>query len=432
MTEAQHPASERPASQPPTTLAHRLTRMTGRNPRESHRASTPLELLFDLTFVVAFGAASDGLSHYLAAGHIGAAIGGFIFTMFATCWAWINFSWFASAYDTDDWFYRITTMVQMIGVLVLALGAPAVFSSLDEGVQLDNHVAVAGYVIMRVAMVAQWLRVAQQDPLRRRTALTYVLFITIAQIGWVLFAVLNLPLPLFLAFAPLLYVVELMGPIVAERKVGGDAGGTPWHPHHIAERYGLLAIIALGEGILGTIASVSALVQHQGWSPEAVSVVIAGVGLTFGLWWTYFILPSGEVLSRHRARAFPWGYAHIFVYISITAVGAGLHLAAYVIEGQSKIGVVGTVVAVAVPALVYAFALYGIYTFLVQRVDPLHIGLLAGTVLVVAFAIWLAFSGASLGVCLLVLTLGPAVTVVGYETLGHRHAAAVLEKDARG
>jgi low temperature requirement protein LtrA len=36
----------------------------------------------------------------------------------AISWAWINFSWFASAYDTDDWIYRLTTMLQMVGVIV--------------------------------------------------------------------------------------------------------------------------------------------------------------------------------------------------------------------------------------------------------------------------------------------------------------------------
>ena len=141
----------------PATLGHSLTRMTGRDPNERHRTATPLELLFDLAFVAAFGQAADQLAHLVAEGHLGSALGGFGFAMFAICWAWINFTWFASAYDTDDWFFRITTMVQMIGVVVLALGMPPVFHSLDEGQTLDNRVLVAGYVIMRVAMVALWL-----------------------------------------------------------------------------------------------------------------------------------------------------------------------------------------------------------------------------------------------------------------------------------
>ena len=84
--------------------------------------------------------------------------------MFAVVWAWINFTWFASAYDTDDWIYRLTTMVQMAGVVILALGLPAMFDSFDAGERLDNRAMVVGYVVMRVPMVSQWLRAARQDP----------------------------------------------------------------------------------------------------------------------------------------------------------------------------------------------------------------------------------------------------------------------------
>ena len=87
----------------PATLGHSLTRMTGRDPNEPHRTATPLELLFDLAFVAAFGQAADQLAHLVAEGHLGSGIGGFGFAMFAICWAWINFSWFASAYERH-WF----------------------------------------------------------------------------------------------------------------------------------------------------------------------------------------------------------------------------------------------------------------------------------------------------------------------------------------
>ena len=79
--------------------SHRRQPLSGRDPNEAHRTATPLELLYDLTFVVAFGTAADQLAHYLAEGHIGPAIGGFCFAVFAVTWAWMNYSWFASAYD---------------------------------------------------------------------------------------------------------------------------------------------------------------------------------------------------------------------------------------------------------------------------------------------------------------------------------------------
>ena len=167
------------------TLHHHVRRMTGRDPHEEHRVATPLELLFDLTFVIAFGLASSQFAHALAEGHYAAALLGFGFASFAICWAWVNFSWFSSAYDTDDWIFRLVTMVQMIGVLVLAIGLPRMFASIEHGEHLDNSVMVLGYVIMRVAMVFQWLRAARQDPARRRACLTYAIAISVAQLGWV-------------------------------------------------------------------------------------------------------------------------------------------------------------------------------------------------------------------------------------------------------
>jgi low temperature requirement protein LtrA len=48
-----------------------VRRMSGRDPGEAHRASTPLELLFDLTFVVAVARAASQLDHALADGQVG-------------------------------------------------------------------------------------------------------------------------------------------------------------------------------------------------------------------------------------------------------------------------------------------------------------------------------------------------------------------------
>ena len=102
--------TEAEPQRPVAAQVHRIRRMAGLDPHEEHRVATPLELLFDLTFVVAFGIAANEFAHMLAAGHVGAALTGFIFATFAVILAWINFTWFASAYDTDDWIYRLMTM----------------------------------------------------------------------------------------------------------------------------------------------------------------------------------------------------------------------------------------------------------------------------------------------------------------------------------
>ena len=44
---------------------------------------------------------------------------------------------------------------------------------------------------------------------------------------------------------------------------------------------------------------------------DAALVALAGVGLTFGMWWMYVMIPGADVLHRHRERSFAWGYGHI-------------------------------------------------------------------------------------------------------------------------
>jgi low temperature requirement protein LtrA len=409
------------------TLHHHARRMGGRDPHETHRVATPLELLFDLTFVVAFGLAASQFAHALAEGHYAAALLGFGFASFAISWAWINFSWFASAYDTDDWIFRLATMVQMIGVLVLAIGLPRMFASIEHGEHLDNSVMVLGYVIMRVAMVFQWLRAARQDPARRDACLTYAVAVSIAQIGWVVQIVLDFSIGVSFLLGAILLLVELAGPVIAERK----DGGTPWHPHHIAERYSLFAIIALGEGVVGTVATLSAVVEEQGWTMDAALVAVAGAGLTFGMWWVFYMLPSAQVLHAHRERAFVWGYGQIVIVAAIVATGAGLHVAAYFIEGEAHIGPLATVLSVAVPVSVFLGSIYALYWYLVRRFDLLHVWLLSGTAALVALAVLAALAGVDMAVCLVILMLAPAVTVVGYEVAGHRHQAEALAKEVR-
>lgn len=405
-------------------LHHHARSMRGRDPNQLHRVATPLELLFDLTFVIAFGLAASQFAHALAEGHYATALIGFGFASFAISWAWINFSWFSSAYDTDDWMFRVVTMVQMIGVLVLAIGLPRMFASLERGNHLDNSVMVLGYVIMRMAMVFQWLRAARQNPDRRRACFTYAVAISIAQIGWVAQIILHLPVGLFLMLTCILLVIELVGPYIAERK----DGGTPWHADHIAERYSLFAIIALGEGVVGTVATLSAVVEEQGWTVEAALVCIAGTGLTFGIWWVYYLLPSAPILHAHRGRAFVWGYGQMAIVASIVATGAGLHVAAYFIEHKSHISPFATVLSVAIPVGVFLGLINALYYYLTRQFDFLHVWLLIGTITVVALAVIASLAEVDMAVCLIILTLAPAVAVVGYELRGYRHHADALAK----
>lgn len=220
---------------PATTqlLTKWLRPMSPRQRDEHHRVATPLELLFDLVFVVAIAAAGQQLHHGLAENHMMQVLPNYAMAFFAIWWAWMNFTWFASAYDNDDLLYRFYTFIQIIGSLIFAAGIPLIFQA------NDFSVGVAGYVIMRLALVAQWIRAGLNDPLRRKTAFRYAIGITLVQIGWIAymyFCPASIAFPVFWVLA----LCEISVPIWAER-----AEITPWHPHHIAERYSLLTIRSL-------------------------------------------------------------------------------------------------------------------------------------------------------------------------------------------
>jgi len=405
----------------PEALQHTRRRMVGRDPTENGRASTPLELLFDLTFVIAFGVAADELAHLVTDDHVSEGVIGFCFATFAVSWAWIGFSWFASAYDTDDWIFRLTTMVQMAGVLLLALGLPRMFDSLVEGDHVDLQLMVTGYVVMRVPMLFQWLRAGRQDRARRDVCMVMVATLLLAQVGWILLLLADPARRWAFVAIGVLILVEATGPAVAESR----HGGTPWHGHHIAERYGLMVIIALGEGLLGTTAALGVLIK-DGWTMDVVVLALAGVALTFGVWWTYFVIPQGRMLAAHRERSFGWGYGHIVLFGAVVAIGAGLHAAAYYLHHESELDATGTVLTVAVPLAVYVVCLYALYAQISRTLDPFHLLLVALSAAVLVVSVAIAWAGADMVWALAVLALVPWVTVVGYESVGHRHNAEVL------
>ena len=313
-------------------------------------------------------------------------------------------------------------MIQMAGVILVALGVPDMFTSLTHHEDhLDLRLMVIGYVTMRLPMVMQWLRAGRQDPTRRALCSRMVWTLVVAQIGWALLIPVHPPMGLTAILVVLLVGLEAAGPLLAERL----DGGSPWHGHHIAERYGLMVIIALGEGLLGGTAALAVLIE-DGWTLEVVVLGLAGTALTFGLWWTYFVIPFGHLLAAHRERGFGWGYGHIPLFGAVVAMGAGLHTAAYFLDHKSALDATGTVLAVAVPVGVYAACLYLLYAQITRTLDPFHVLLIAGTAALLVLPVVLAAAGVDMVWCLAVLALSPWVTVVGYETHGHRHNAEVL------
>jgi len=337
---------------PPAGAEYRIrVRMTARAVDEPHRSASQLELLFDLTFVVAVAAVTAQFAHHVAEGHALSGLLPFLQVFFAVWWAWMNFTWFASSYDTDDAAYRLLTMVQMAGVLVLAAGVPA---ASDHG---DYLFITVGYLIMRAALVAQWLRAAFEHPESRRTALRYAGGIGLLEAGWILRLLLAEagglpPAAQFPSFA-LLAALELTVPWWAERE-----RGTTWHPHHIAERYALFTIILFGESVLAVSDGVRGALEAAHVSGGLVIVAVSGLVLLFALWWLYSLLPSGQGLSSRRHVSYLWGYGHFGVFAALGALGAGLEVAVEQTGHDLAASPLAIAYAVAVPTAVFVVLLW--------------------------------------------------------------------------
>ncbi|WP_053724366.1 low temperature requirement protein A [Streptomyces sp. WM6378] len=324
--------------------------MTARSRHEEHRASTPLELFFDLCFVVAVAQAGARLVHALTEGHVGTGLAGYAAVFFAIWWAWMNFTWFASAYDTDDALYRVVTLVQITGVLILAAGVPRAF---DDG---DFTISVIGYIVMRLALTSQWLRAAVscQDPAERQVCLRYAAGLVVCQLGWV--GMLFVPDSARTWVFPLLALAELSVPMLAERH-----HTTSWHPHHIAERYGLFTLIVLGETVsAATIAVQEALDEHDELG-DLLPLAAGGLLIVFAAWWIYFAAPIHDHLSSNR-QGFVWGYGHYVVLASAAAIGAGMEVAIEQTVGKAHISAIAAASAVTVPAALFMLTVWALHS----------------------------------------------------------------------
>jgi len=198
-------------------------------------------------------------------------------------------------------------------------------------------------------MVGQWLRAAAADPERRTTALRYAIGITVLQIAWGgMFWIPEYWGPGFVA----LVGGELLVPAWAER-----AGQTTWHPHHIAERYGLLTLIVLGESILSaTVAIQSALASGEALS-SLVPLIVGGLLIAFSMWWMYFDRPVHDLLTTLKS-ALVWGYGHYLVFAAAAAVGAGLAVNVDYATHHAGISAAAAGAAVAVPVAIFVLCLW--------------------------------------------------------------------------
>ncbi len=324
-----------------------LSTMRLRDPAEPGRTASTLELFFDLVFVVAVSIAAVQLHHALTENHIVDGVVSYAFIFFAIWWAWMNFTWFATSFGTDDWLYRVLTFVQMAGVLVLAAGIEPAF------VDHEFTLVVFGYVVMRVAMVAQWLRASGSAGDRRRTTRLYAAGIAVVQILWLLWLLVPSGAAATIGFV-VLVGAELAVPVIAEKQ-----GNTPWHPHHITERYGLFTLILLGESLLASSnAIIEALHNEQELAP-LISIAILTFIATAALWWIYFWPPHHRAIGS-LADSLRYGYVHYLVFAAAGAFSAGIEVEIDVLTHHSELTETQASFTVTIPIAVFILGIWWI------------------------------------------------------------------------
>jgi low temperature requirement protein LtrA len=277
--------------------------------REGERV-TPLELFFDLVFVLA-------LTRCTALVEQTPTWEGMLKAMLVLAvlwWAWTGYAWLTSVVDPEEGAVRLVMLAAMAALLVCSLCVHGVFAS-------EGLLFACAYLVVRVAHILLFLLASRDDPrlrssvagLAASTAIgTGILIGAAFTQGWLRIGLWGVAL-----------VIDTGGPFLF-----GSAG---WRlvPGHFAERHGAFVIIALGESIVALGAVASGRVDAG-----VVLAAVLGVALCGALWWLYFDIvalvgerrlsraPEGR--ERNELARDSYSYLHLPMVAGIALVAVGL------------------------------------------------------------------------------------------------------------
>jgi low temperature requirement protein LtrA len=239
---------------------------------------TPLELFFDLVFVLAI----TQCTALMAAEPTWTGLAKGVLVLGVLWWSWVGYAWLTSVVDPEEGAVRIVMFVVMAALVVAALCVPDAFG--------DTALLFAcAYGIVRFGQIALFLVASRDDPKLRQsilglagsTALGVGLLIAAAFTdGWAQGA---------------LWVVALVLDMGEPFLFGSE--GWKLVPGHFAERHGLIIIIALGESIVAIGVGASG-----GVDTGVVTAATLGVAVAAALWWLYFDVVA-LVAERRLSRA---------------------------------------------------------------------------------------------------------------------------------
>jgi low temperature requirement protein LtrA len=270
----------------------------------------PLELFFDLVFVLGF----TQCTRLMETESGWAGIGQGILVLALLWWAWIAYAWLTSVVEPEEGSVRIVIFGVMAALLIVALSVPGAFG--------DRALTFAiAYGIVRAGHIALYLLASRDDPGLRSSVVSLAISTAIA-IGLVIGA----------SFLDSGQQAALWG-IAILIDWGGPAlfGVSGWRlvPGHFAERHNLVIILALGESIvaLGVGAEIDL-------TPGVVTAAVLGVGLASALWWIYFdvvslvtarrLTLSTEGRQRNALARDSYSYLHFPMVAGIVLAALGL------------------------------------------------------------------------------------------------------------
>ncbi len=279
--------------------------------REGERV-TPLELFFDLVFVLAITQCTALMSHHPT--WSGIAQGLLVLGML--WWAWTGYSWLTSVIDPEEGAVRLIMIGAMAALLLVSLCVPDAFGSLALAFALI-------YGAVRTAHIGLFMLASPEDDGLRHSVLGLAVSTLIA-------VTLLATASLFDGLAQgalwaLALFLDMGGPYFF--------GSEGWKlvPGHFAERHGLIVIIALGESIVAIGVGASHTLD-LGIGTAAV----LGVALTAAMWWVYFdivaivsarrLIEADEGRVQNEMARDSYSYVHLLMVAGIVLAALGLKM----------------------------------------------------------------------------------------------------------
>jgi len=231
--------------------------------REEERV-TPLELFFDLVFVLAL----TQCTALMAANPTWEGLAQGLLVLGVLWWAWVGYAWLTSVVDPEAGTVRLAIFAAMAAFLVASLAIPNAFGD-------DGLIFAAAYGFVRIAHIWLFTIASRDDPGLRRSVVGLAASTSLGVTLLLVASATDGALQLVLWGAALL--LDAAGPYL----IGAE--GWRLMPAHFAERHGLILIIALGESIVAIGVGSNAVV-----GTGVIVAAVFGIAIAAALWWIYF------------------------------------------------------------------------------------------------------------------------------------------------